>query len=536
MKLIFLIAILLLIFPVFVLAANQTNKDISINIILPEIINSSGNYSELFLLKNRDDTPNLDDNLLVEVSFNLTPNNLSFKTNRSLNSYTRTGMGSIFFNETNNYSLCVFISAINYNDTNEENDKDCKNISVNINFTVESNNTINQTINSTQNISANNTNSTNETINKTFNKTSCSCKINITTDKDIYNYGDTIHFKLIPCSKNFSAEYWAEDLDNKEIKSRINTTSDAEKSFTPKLDYNTAIILKTKNSCNNESKRVVGYKKQDVTQDPYLNIDSSQSDNNIVLVTIDGYKGNTGKTLISVWLENEGEKYSEVSKAYVTKKSTEFKFKIPVIIFDTATNGEYNVIAEGLDMNASTIVELTRKKVLKKVEPKKQIQPVIESFYTRKQNYNKTIHIYAKINIVNNTMLKISSGAQTKIFYPDKYSIDTDINISGPKDLIVAELYINDSFSDTKIIFLNLTTDEIKENTPPKVNLLTANTVKEIKADNYSLTNVTSANVVQNDEKSKSYGVFLAVSVAFIAGILIFKDELKNMLKKNKTI
>lgn len=523
MKLISLIIVTLLIFPIFVLAINQT-KDVSISIILPKQINTSKNYSELFLLKNHDDTPDLNDNLSVEVSFNLTPNNFTFKTNRSLNSYTRTGMGSIFFNETKNYSLCVSIKGNNYNDSNKDNNYDCKNISVNISMTnITLNNTENITINSTENY----TNSSNST------NTSCSCIINITTNKDIYSYGETIHFKLIPCNENFSAEYWAEDLDNKEIKSKINTTSNVEKSFTPKLDYNTAIILKTKSSCNNESEKIVGYKKQDVTQDPYLDIDSSQSDNNIVLVTLSGYKGNTRKTLISVWLEHEGKKYSEISKVYVTKKSTEFKFKIPVIISTDTTSGEYDVLAEGLDMNATTIVELTRKET-QKIEPKKQVQPKIESFYTRKQKYTKTIHVYTKISSTKNTLLKISSNAQSKVFYPDKTAVDTDINISGPKDLIVAELYQNDSFADTKIIFLNLTADKIKENMTPKVNLLTTNAVKEPKTDNYSLTNVAPTDVVQNQEKSNNYGVFLAVIVAFIAGIFIFKDELVNTLKKTK--
>ena len=75
----------------------------------------------------------------------------------------------------------------------------------------------------------------------------CNVSIFIETDAEIFENNQKIAFKTRLNNKSFdyTIEYWIEDIDGKTIKSKINTTNQNEKSFTPK-NIEKDIIIKAR--------------------------------------------------------------------------------------------------------------------------------------------------------------------------------------------------------------------------------------------------------------------------------------------------
>jgi hypothetical protein len=88
-------------------------------------------------------------------------------------------------------------------------------------------------------------------------------------------------------------------------------------------------------------------------------------------VSVSGFKGDSGKTLLSVWLENEGIKFSEVTKIYVFRKNSYFDLKIPVVA-DLQESGEYEIVVEGLDEKEKNNIKINIINEEEKHEPEKE--------------------------------------------------------------------------------------------------------------------------------------------------------------------
>jgi len=114
-------------------AQELPEKDVGVTITLPDKINISVEYKEIIMVKNHNDTPGVNDKLELNVMFNLTSGNQTvkyFSTKKTINYYSKSGMGSINISSPGNYSLCASIEPLNYFDAIRENDQTCKDITV----------------------------------------------------------------------------------------------------------------------------------------------------------------------------------------------------------------------------------------------------------------------------------------------------------------------------------------------------------------------------------------------------------------------
>jgi len=423
-----IIALLVVLTAIAAFAQEMPVKDVEISIILADEINASQGYSELFYLKNLDDETGVDDGLELEVSYFVYLNGSirnESHVNKTLNSYSKSNMGTILLEEPEEYSLCVNITALNYIDLNESNNEDCINLTVkgillnltnstinetNITFneTVmnESNLTINDTIeiNTTINI----TNETNTTANETIpEQNMCGCGIAINTGKNIYDGGDKIKFsfdfcreeyicteKKKPKSYPYEVEYWIENLDGAVKKKRLNTTSPAEKTYTPAVMQGAYIIKAIVHACNETvydkvvlvKGEPIEQKAENLTVTSMAKDDESVSEG-LLRVNIKGYKADSQKTLISVWVEKDGKKYSETTKLYVNQKNSEFDFDIPVRLKKLTKTDEYSLVADGLGMNSTAEIILSgepeeEKPVPLLPEPQKKVENKATPIYS----------------------------------------------------------------------------------------------------------------------------------------------------------
>ncbi|MCF7866139.1 hypothetical protein K9L67_00250 [Candidatus Woesearchaeota archaeon] len=548
-KIILLFVIFLLVN--FVSADNIYEKDVFVTILLENILNTSTEYNNLLLIKNHNDTPSFNDDLSVEVYWNLSGINYFFeyKINKSINYYSSSGFGYVNINSSGNYLFCTKIKSNNYFDPNLINNFQCKNLSFVENLFDSTNQTF---INSTsKNISQNM--SENETINESeFNtgNVDCDCSLNLNLSKNILEYGEQLKFKIDDCDSSsklvYETSYWIEDLYGKLLKKAYFTTSKSEKSFTPKYDKDTPAFIFANNNCSNEVFELVVFKgEENELKEPFLNVEYPNSVDDNFFLTLEGYKGDSGKSLVSVWVEEKGGKVSEVSKFYVENKYSNFKFKIPIILKDVDFSGNYELKVEGLDFSKTFDINIKKDKKINNVKInslKEKIEPYkIISFYTRKKNFENIIPIYINTN-VNDCLLKISSLKEIKEIKSQNKTVSTNISIQNPDEFLKSELYCDDAFQDVVLLKLNLSKiNFIKEkntsqypvikNNNNKNNLLTGNSILEIvskeKTEESSL-------ISNNSDENEPFSLILIIILSIFGLVILFKKELLNILKKTK--
>ena len=210
----------------------------------------------------------------------------------------------------------------------------------------------------------------------------CNISIRVTSEKLIYEQGETIQFdnNLDNESFPFVIEYWVEDLFGTIFKKKVNTTNTDAKSYTPKIDEKDRVLL-IKNRlypfCNdasledNTAEKLVIVKNSQGTAAAALSAaaqDSSLKIEKLLDVGSDGkvkfgdafrvnlniYKGNTAKSAIAVWLEDpDGNKVGKESKANANTKYTEYDISVPIYLppncDEKLEEGRYTIKAEGLD-------------------------------------------------------------------------------------------------------------------------------------------------------------------------------------------
>ncbi len=445
-------------------------KDVSISIILPSNINVSAEYNRLFRLVNHNSVTGVNDGLLVSVEYNITKNNTlidSESVNRSLNSYTETGMGTLILNKTGNYTICANIKALNYEDPNPANDKACLDFIAIGEFEEETigNSTGNETI----------TEPFNETIEENVTEKPfdfCTCQTTIITDKIIYEKGERIDISFETCkpfsSYPYALEYWVEDLFGGIVKAKLNTTNPAPKRFTPRLDEpeKTFIVKGWFPECNNTaSPALVVFRDRNVEEKiPFLAliVPEKAVPGEVFFVDITGFKGNSRKTVLSLWVELEGKKVSGITKTYITGSNIEFSQRIPLIIGSGAkSTGNYSLVAEGLDLEAEEqlYVEVKEENI-----PEKKTG--IRSFYTRKINFDENINVFITTENAEGLLLRIVSSKETiESYVPRSNSLSKSINISSPTEILVAELLGEDGILiSTENLHLNLSyTKEVEK-------------------------------------------------------------------------
>ncbi|MGV8141639.1 MAG: hypothetical protein ACP5NW_04330 [Candidatus Woesearchaeota archaeon] len=198
------------------------------------------------------ETINMDENITIAYDINATENdsiNMSMERNTTDHDSNVT-----YYNDTsedtNNAELDINMSDLNQTLNNTLNQT--------LNYTIEEvNNTSNHTgnnsydnFNDTNNHNTGGNNSSNNNSN-TENGTACSVSINITINNEsiIYENGvqikfyNRIIFKNKPDGLNYSIEYWVEDLEGTNFKSKVVTNNQAEKTFTPKIEESDKILI-----------------------------------------------------------------------------------------------------------------------------------------------------------------------------------------------------------------------------------------------------------------------------------------------------
>ncbi|MGV8172452.1 MAG: hypothetical protein ACP5OA_07210 [Candidatus Woesearchaeota archaeon] len=163
-------------------------------------------------------------------------------------SYNNTSYTDITFNDTNNDNNSTYNITVENNTINNY-----------INYTVNiTHNSTDSAANKTYNITNNTTdNTTHDTTNNTADSCSVSIKIYVKNESkiceeninQIYNnniqikFYNKLEFSSNINTKNYSIEYWVEDILGNIIKSKVTTNNQDEKSFTPKIDESDKILV-----------------------------------------------------------------------------------------------------------------------------------------------------------------------------------------------------------------------------------------------------------------------------------------------------
>lgn len=343
-----------------------SNHDLEIEVYLDSTINLNQQYDKLFKITNVDSDKGIVYNISVE--YNITANESILKQEsfilESVNHYTAVGTGSHTFNTTGNFTICGIITNSSVNDSLTSNNIACKSVLVIDTSSIP-----------------------------------CNVSLNISTDKQIYNLGESIKFNTNINNESFYyvIEYWIEDLFGNIRKSKYETTNTNQKSWTPDIDArDEGFLIKSRISyiaCNDTYEGDDGaellfiFKDDDYspgTASPSsLSSSISQiSDSNISIeelyqgsdniskfgesdrVKVRIYKGNTSKYSVSLWIEDSsGTKItSETTSINLYSKYTEYLVTLPFQIKSNCDekydDGKYTLVLEGLDTTDTAKIQI----------------------------------------------------------------------------------------------------------------------------------------------------------------------------------
>jgi hypothetical protein len=173
---------------------------------------------------------------------------------------------------------------------------------------------------------------------------------------------------------------------------------------------------------------------------------SSNTAQEIIYPSISGYKGDSEKTLISVWVETEnGKKKSSISKIYINKKNSEFDVKIPVFL-DISEADDYTVVAEGLGERTEKDIYVSREDSSEESSQEEEKNSSetgsseISSFYTRKKIFEENITLYINLNNPSNKILKVFSSIDSKEIFSPSEKNTINISIGSADEILTAEV------------------------------------------------------------------------------------------------
>ncbi|MFP4568351.1 MAG: hypothetical protein ACLFN8_05395 [Candidatus Woesearchaeota archaeon] len=607
------------------LAQEIISRDVAIQIML-DLPEEEVEHTRIFRAENLDHTQGTTDLLHFFINSTITGNNqtLTWNTTRTINKYAETGMGTLNLTY-GKYELCTNIMPLNFYDYNLTNNHVCKTIKtknyfeiiknesecedefqddVNLNNNTTTNTTTNYPLNETtgnntatnetinlppenittpqQNITAPYENETNNIYeNKTQENTTqitdeniCQCELQIITEKQIYSAGESIQFLIKDCANTSSfqnpIEYWVEDLFSTITKTKIETTTKTTKTHTPRItDAEKTFLLKAKiTECNETYTKIVTIKNTETEEkETYLKINTPNhaKPGDIIIVELDGYKGQMQKTLINLQLELDGKKYGDVFKIYVQKQNTEFNLKIPFKITENLKEGEleYSLKAEGLGLNEQKIITIN--KATKESEQENNLNNddiIINSFYTLKRKYDGTINAIITWQGETDVQINIITQNETHKINTFEKKVTIPLNITSHDEVIIAELISNNITQDIAILKLNLERDEqdpkdtkhkdelenldinkIQQTTDEKIeNTQQTNTTNNLqneknktKKEIHNLENETidkmpqinNMSFIKNNKKQIIFAAIVIISI-----ILLFSKEIKNTIRK----
>ncbi|MFH0875581.1 MAG: hypothetical protein V1859_06590 [archaeon] len=343
------------------------SKGITISPSFPSVFYCFSDYFNLFRITNEDHETGKSENISVFVMYNISRDDVLIKEENfsvNVNSYTESGTGSAFFNESGNYTICGQIQFSSHQIDFSNYDNVCEYVAVQDPKSI-----------------------------------NCIVSIKIETEKEIYDNNEKITYKIILSNDSFPFEitYWIEDLFGNYIKHPFSTKSLSLKSYTSSIDEsNMVLLLKTNISfiaCNDSSSIDNSFEKlvavrNYINNSPYLKIteiyygvgDSIKFDD-IFEVKIDAFRGNSSKSSISVWVEQGTKKASGVSYSGIYNKYGRAEIKIPIEMKDACTSklseGKYTLVVSGFDL-----------------EDKKEVDVIFQDSYScaEKEQAKKTVN------------------------------------------------------------------------------------------------------------------------------------------------
>src|SRR4030043_1298666 len=414
-------------------------------------------------------------------------------------------------------------------------------------------NVLNKTVN---NQTANNTQEENSTSaeNESFSSNICFVKLSLSTDKDVYDNGESVKIinfitkdSVSNDSIDYIIEYWVEDLFGSEAKKRTNTTNTNTKTFTPSIDEaDKVFIVRNKLvfvGCNNSNPELEN-QKMIAFRNPDANIENSEEESNpessiyiddVELpatrdlmfgedfnVELSIHKGDTSKSVISVYAEKDEKKVSETTKFYLNRKDSDYNISIIVFLKPNCEekyeDGTYSLVAEGLGERDEIEITIEGSKegsceeeTAKQSTAKEKAagekssssgsssgsstsslgKGSITSFYTRTKNYKENTTLYANIKSNNSCALGLLSiTGRQNITLNSSGTLDFNVSAEPGLNLFALELICSGRLADIRALLLQLVGEEKKssldalasENKTSKDN--TVKQTKEVKETN----------------------------------------------------
>lgn len=220
------------------------------------------------------------------------------------------------------------------------------------------------------------------------NTTTCDVSSFVSTEKDVYDQGDVIFFAMQINDSNCQAqdvymEYWIEDLYGNIVKPALNNTyaiscTSINRQWSPPFGQTQGYLIRanvnpgcndTNGQTNNATKLVVVRGNASVSQEKNQssNIEiknfSDASFGEAVTIDLAIYRGNTSKYAVEIWIQSQNEKISAVSSFHADSRFINYNITLPVQIKPNCDskfqNGTYTLVAEGLDKNATTSINVS---------------------------------------------------------------------------------------------------------------------------------------------------------------------------------
>ena len=430
---------------------NNTNQSLKLEIIIPDRIYLGMIYTSLFKITNLNHETGVQDAIFVRVKYNITKNDSLIKEdyfNKTINHYSSSKTGSLFFEQTGNYTLCGFIVNTSL--------AECKDFAV-------------------------------------VNPRSIPCfiELNLTTDKEMYVNQEKVKIKNIINNKSFPyfIEYWVGDLFEEEVKKKYETSNTNQKTWTPKIsEVDRVFLVKNRLSfvaCNNsnlklENEKMIIVKKEKASIGADDDSDSSISVNYVYLprsgtlvfgnnfnVKLSIHKGDTSKSLVKVYVRKDKKKVSEETKVYLNKKDSDYNITLKVELKANCNqafnDGNYELVVEGLGQKAEEdiVIKGNKKGVCKQESVDESGE--ITSFYTRNKKFKEKINLYANIKAKGNfkAILQSKIEEQSKAVNGSG-TIKFEVEAEPGTNLYMLELRKDEKIIDTRSLIVELEGKEEK--------------------------------------------------------------------------
>lgn len=446
MKNVLISLILFFLFSASFAAAETLTRDVALSFILDDVeVNET--YNQFLRLENLDHETGRTDSLLVNVSHYLLDvgkdvlaSNQSHT--RALNKFTETNMGTLFLEKNSSYQFCAQALPLNFEDYNMSNNEFC------INFTFSAN---------SSDVSENDSNSTHDNVTDEEEET-CACELSIISQR-LIEKGESFDITMEGCEDEgvykHPVSYWVEDLFGTFVKTNITTSNPSPKTYTPRFDgeEKSVIIKATVPYCNLSASSigtVRSTKLLPLQSDVRISATTTES---TVFFELKGYRNETNREVIYVFLEKNGERVTNLYRYYIREKEQPFHIESQ-ILFEKET-GTYNLVAEGFGLRDETRISLKKTKETTLCPDVQEVPSLIASFYTRQRLYNEEINVFYTVNDAVDALYLHSLKDTVAI---DK-SGAASVRLSSANELLVLEA-VQEDHKQYSLLRLNLTRNQ----------------------------------------------------------------------------